>query len=136
MSYRIAFDATHHLAMACFAGTVDGKEMVEASTATLQGAAPGDLDIVWDASAMKALHLMPGDIERILEAKQHPPPGVVIRRHVFVAHRPLDLLVARLYATLAGRCGIKVHVCGTREEAEKTLGRCDLPVLSTSSFPN
>jgi hypothetical protein len=128
MSYNLRFDAAHHLATAAFTGTVEGSELIDATRKALQGAAPGPLDVVWDATSVKELHLMPGDIEQILESQQRPPTGVTLHRHVFVVHRPLDRLVARLYATLAGRCGLKVHVCSALSDAGKLLGRTDLIV--------
>ena len=128
MPHRTAFDPKRRLAAVRLTGEIDGDELVATTTALLRDAGTGPLDIVWDATYITGLHLVPGDLERILEVKRHrPATSAEVRHDVLVTRRTLDVLIARLFVLLARRQGMYVTVCRSTEEAGKVLGVSDLP---------
>ena len=128
MPFRLALDTPRRLALMAFAGHVDGDEIVRASAELLHAAGDGPVDLVCDLTDVASLNLLPGDLDDILDAKlDGPATDADPRCDVVIAKRELDRLVARFYRLLAGRRGLPVHVCRTRQEACRWLGVAELP---------
>jgi hypothetical protein len=128
MAYQMALDLERRLATVYLTGAVNGDELTEATATLLDDAGPGWLDMVWEGSDITALHLMPGDLERVLEVKVNRSDSAAEPRlDVLVVRRPLDVMIARLFVLLARRHGLHAYVCRTKEDARKFLGVPDLP---------
>lgn len=129
MAYQMALDLERRLATVQLTGAVNGDELAEATVALLHDAGPGWLDMVWDGTDITALHLIPGDLERVLEVKVHRPDDMAEPRlDVLVVRRTLDVMIAHLFVMLARRHGLHAYVCRSMDEARKFLGVPDLPV--------
>ena len=124
MDFPYTIDSARNVAIVRVSGTVRGSDITETFERLYNDALwKYGLDMLWDGTKITELLLEKEDMPGFLALHQRYAAVVGPGRTVVIVARPVDHMMAKIYAVMSAKAIRPVQVCRTESEAWEILRR-------------